>query len=377
MIAETTGNTVAVYLRGTNLICQKRGAALSYYLFNAHGDVTALTGTGGRVTERYEYDAFGNTTVTVASPFSAASTTSAEPNASIASLSKNPFRYCGEYWDDEAGTYYLRARYYSPALGRFTQQDPHWSPANRVYGDSPQRACEYEDRLGLNIYSYAPQLSAIRQSGNLYVYGMNNPVKYADYNGEIAFLVVTGLIGAAIGGIIGAVRSYSKYGEVRWQDVALGVGLGAAAGLVGGAGASLFLTGSATASVSMVAVGVQLKVAGITTVGYSSFELFKKANGNAGDGMAWHHIVQQTSSNIERFGAEMIHNAVNIVKIPHGAGTLHQMITNHYNSIQSFTGGLRVYQWLQLQSFNSQYAYGLKILTEFAEKLGITIQFVK
>ena len=375
MIAETTGNTVsAVYLRGTNLICQKRGTTLSYYLFNAHGDVTALTGAGGAVTERYEYDAFGNTTVV---PVSAVSTTSAEPNAAVTATSKNPFRYCGEYWDSETGTYYLRARYYSPALGRFTQQDAHWSPANRVYGDSPQRACEYQDRLGLNIYSYAPQLSAIRQSGNLYVYGMNDPVKYADYNGEIAFLVVTGLIGAVVGGIIGAVRSYSKYGEVHWQDVALGVGLGAAAGLVGGAGASLFFTGTATASVSMVAGGVQLKVAGITTVGYSSFELFKKANGNAGDGMAWHHIVQQTSSNIERFGAEMIHNAANIVKIPHGAGTLHQMITNHYNSIQSFTGGLRVYQWLQLQSFNSQYAYGLKILTEFAEKLGITIQFVK
>ena len=310
VIAEATGNTVAVYLRGTNLICQKRGTTLSYYLFNAHGDVTALTGAGGAVTERYEYDAFGNTTVAPVSAVSAVSTASAEPNASIPSLSKNPFRYCGEYWDSETGTYYLRARYYNPALGRFTQQDAHWSPANRVYGDSPQRACEYEDRLGLNLYSYAPQLSAIRQSGNLYVYGMNDPVKYADYNGEIAFLVVTGLIGAVVGGIIGAVRSYSKYGEVHWQDVVLGVGLGAAAGLVGGAGIAYLTTGTATASFSMIVdsfgnagtatTSQAVAKAASTSEAYSKWNFRKNLQaltGVKGDGLQAHHVLPQVLEN--------------------------------------------------------------------------------
>ncbi len=36
----------------------------------------------------------------------------------------NPFRYCGEYFDVESGAYYLRARYYDPSVGRFTQEDP-------------------------------------------------------------------------------------------------------------------------------------------------------------------------------------------------------------------------------------------------------------
>ncbi|MBQ1554791.1 MAG: hypothetical protein IIZ68_04970 [Clostridia bacterium] len=35
----------------------------------------------------------------------------------------NPFRYCGEYFDVESGAYYLRARYYGPSIGRFTQED--------------------------------------------------------------------------------------------------------------------------------------------------------------------------------------------------------------------------------------------------------------
>ena len=37
----------------------------------------------------------------------------------------NPFRYCGEYFDEETGTYYLRARNYVPDLGRFTQWDSY------------------------------------------------------------------------------------------------------------------------------------------------------------------------------------------------------------------------------------------------------------
>ena len=178
--------------------------------------MTALTNASGAVTDRYEYDAFGNTTVV---PVSAVSTASAEPNAAVTATS-NPFRYCGEYWDSETGTYYLRARYYNPALGRFTQQDAHWSPANRVYGDSPQRACEYEDRLGLNLYSYAPQLSAIRQSGNLYVYCVNNPVLYRDPTGE----VIANIIGAVLeagGGALLSTMVADHYGLSGWKRVAV------------------------------------------------------------------------------------------------------------------------------------------------------------
>ena len=40
------------------------------------------------------------------------------------------FRYCGEYYDSEIEQIYLRARYYDPSLGRFTQSDPAMSGAN-------------------------------------------------------------------------------------------------------------------------------------------------------------------------------------------------------------------------------------------------------
>ena len=43
-----------------------------------------------------------------------------------------------------------------------------------LYGDDP---------LKLNNYNYSPSLVAIIQSGNLYVYAMNNPITYVNENG--------------------------------------------------------------------------------------------------------------------------------------------------------------------------------------------------
>ena len=63
-------------------------------------------------------------------------------------LDGNAFRYAGQYYDTESGTYYLRTRYYNPATGRFTQQDA-WKNANRG------------DPLGLNLY---PVLSGFPHS---------------------------------------------------------------------------------------------------------------------------------------------------------------------------------------------------------------------
>jgi RHS repeat-associated protein len=77
----------------------------TYYHFNAHGDVVALTNESGNKTKSYSYNAFG-----------------VEYNETT--LDDNQFRYCGEYYDKETHTIYLRARYYNAEQGRFTQEDP-------------------------------------------------------------------------------------------------------------------------------------------------------------------------------------------------------------------------------------------------------------
>jgi len=62
---------------------------------------------------------------------------------------ENRITYTGQMFDGATGQYYLRARFYNPAIGRFLQED--------VYrGDGP----------------------------NLYAYWQNNPVMFYDPNGH-------------------------------------------------------------------------------------------------------------------------------------------------------------------------------------------------
>ncbi|MGN0621968.1 MAG: DUF6531 domain-containing protein, partial [Porcipelethomonas sp.] len=91
------------YIRGTNLVAKynyRNGnkSEYTYYTQNAHGDVVNLTNANGEVTKTYKYDAFG-----------------VEKN--IVDSDTNAFRYCGEYYDKETATVYLRARYYNPSTG--------------------------------------------------------------------------------------------------------------------------------------------------------------------------------------------------------------------------------------------------------------------
>ena len=53
-----------------------------------------------------------------------------------------------------------------------------------IYGDNPQKINLREDKLGLKYYSYAPQIAAIAQSGNLYIYCGSNPIYLADTQGD-------------------------------------------------------------------------------------------------------------------------------------------------------------------------------------------------
>jgi hypothetical protein len=99
--------------------------------------------------------------------------------------------------------------------------------------------------------------------------------------------------------------------------------------------------------------------------GFNSFSAFKRAMGPAGPGQAWHHIVEQTPGNIVKFGNQTIHNTTNLMKLPNGAGTIHARVSGYYSSIQPFTGGQTVRQWLSTQSYQAQYDFGLQTLRNF------------
>ena len=151
IVAELDGsnNVTATYTRGHNLISQRRGSTSQFYLYNGHGDVVQLTDTDGNMVKNYSYDAFG----VEKDP---------DPNDT------NIWRYAGEMYDKDTETYYLRARYYTPGTGRFLTGDTYWNSNNMIYGDGGNAT---------------PNLAAIRQSSNLYIFCINNPLMFIDPSG--------------------------------------------------------------------------------------------------------------------------------------------------------------------------------------------------
>lgn len=161
MVYEFTSDDSNTYTYGHRLLFSEEYK----YILNAHGDVEVLIESDNTFVHRYRYDAFGN-----------------ELNPS--DNDTNPFRYCAEYFDLETGQIYLRARYYQPIVGRFSQRDIHWNTANMIYGDDP-RFKEYDEYLGLNDYTVKLiDYAAVRQSGNLYGYCLNNPIFFVDSFGN-------------------------------------------------------------------------------------------------------------------------------------------------------------------------------------------------
>jgi RHS repeat-associated protein len=89
-----------------NVLAIRAGTSRSYLLIDGLGSTAALVNTGGYVERRYTYDPYGTTSST-GTGFDA-----------------NPWRYTGEYQDNNTSNYAIGARYYTPTLGRWTQPDP-------------------------------------------------------------------------------------------------------------------------------------------------------------------------------------------------------------------------------------------------------------
>jgi RHS repeat-associated protein len=110
VLEEKVGGAVQrVYTYGLQRISQYQFFdnqwTASFYVYDGAGSVRQLTDSNGTVTDEYEYDAYGNSfTKQGATP--------------------NNYLYRGEQFDSDLGLYYLRARYYNPATGRFLSRDP-------------------------------------------------------------------------------------------------------------------------------------------------------------------------------------------------------------------------------------------------------------
>ena len=137
LLTETKeeGGLQSRYVLGYGVAASEVHGQAGYHAYHLdeQNSTVYITGNQRQVENAYAYDAFGNL-------------------RGQAGELLNRILYTGQQYDQEMGQYYLRARYYNPVLGRFTQED--------VYrGD------------GLNLYAYC----------------QNNPVMYYDpsgYGGE-------------------------------------------------------------------------------------------------------------------------------------------------------------------------------------------------
>lgn len=123
------------------------------------------------------------------------------------------------------------------------------------------------------------------------------------------------------------------------------------------------LSNAGLSAVAMVPVVGSFATGGkFANKGFSSYNKFYDYFGKAGNGLEWHHVVEQRPSNIKKFGQKRLQTLNNIIACPI---EIHRKISAHYSSKPSFTEGLTVRKWLDIQTFEDQFEYGLKMLKEF------------
>ena len=126
---DENDNAVSRFIRGYDVVAADIQDNRYYYSVDEQGSTQFITDGTGKVRNKYRYDAFGNVL---------------ESREDI----HNRITYTGQQFDNVTQQYYLRARFYNPVIGRFTQEDEY-------RGD------------GLNLYAYCE----------------NNPVIYYDPSG--------------------------------------------------------------------------------------------------------------------------------------------------------------------------------------------------
>ena len=132
IVTEETQEDRIRYIRTNELLASDAESARTYYHYASDeiGNITHVV-EENHVLNHYEYDVWGKLAV-------------------CEETVENRFKYYGQQFDPVSQQYYLRARYYNPVIGRFTQEDTY-------RGD------------GLNLYAYC----------------RNNPIVYIDPSGNI------------------------------------------------------------------------------------------------------------------------------------------------------------------------------------------------
>jgi RHS repeat-associated protein len=249
-----------------------------------------------------------------------------------------PFGFGGGLWDAQVGLVRFGLRDYDPETARWTTQDP----IGLAGGDT-------------NLYAYVggDPINATDPTGLML---QGNPAMDSALNG--------GLLSSL--GFEQFARGAFNYNEGVLKlsnDATFNEGLAqirqGICQMVGGGVSLATKTGP-------IAIGMVGALPHLGKLGFSSFRAFKRFFGGAGSGKQWHHIVEQTSGNLARFGKQRIHNRENMVATEK---SVHEAVSGFYSSKQPYTQPQTVREWLGSQPWDAQFEFGVRALLDHGGKL--------
>jgi len=333
-LSQVLSDGAHTYLYGLDRLAQQSADSTGTFLPDGLGSVRQIANASGMVGQPWAYDPFGNP------------------------LGNPPSHYgfAGE-WTDGTGLQYLRARYYSPAQGRFITQDP--------------------------FPGYMTQPSTL----NPYTYVTNDPATLTDPSGENPFLIaagVGGLLGGAIYGYGSQVVRNLGQGMCFWNALSYNISAGEVALYAGVGGILGFGMGGATMGIQAAVaylgigttIGTQLSADGDPTnkvkavvqgfgnlsqgLRYGIQQASQLKNVVSGTGLQVHHIIEQRFAPALEQSTAQARQWLSVAVTPEE----HQAFTNAWRSAIGYinsgnpinTGTVTIDRlWLEAQDIYSQY----------------------
>ena len=235
--SDTAGNALSFTLANGMLVSQHDTTGTSYFLADALGSTRALTDEAGSISSAYDYDAFGELTA------------GSDPVGT-------DYLFTGQQYDVSTELYSLRARYYSPSMGRFLSQDT-W-------------ATNFRDPMEYNRYSYAANNPATYRdpSGHNIFAGLLSIYKNISIKSRKLGIPTGALVGGAVGGFSSAVMySLAESGRCgdRLQDQARQSSIGIAVATGVATGAAFGALSAAVGPEAALALGISSSAFGVVT----------------------------------------------------------------------------------------------------------------
>ncbi|HRP91128.1 MAG TPA: FG-GAP-like repeat-containing protein [Edaphocola sp.] len=224
----------------TTILGKEDGSSIRYYVLTDYlGSITHIMNHNGNVIEEKNYDAWGRyRNPDDWQPY--------DPTFADMQFYRG---YTGHEYIPEFGIINMNGRLYDPLVGRMFSPDPY------IMGS--------DNTQGYNRYTYA----------------LNNPFTYTDPSGEFVWMPI--IVGAAIGAYLGGATANNNFNPIKWDwnssATWKGIGVGAIAGGLSGAGwsvglAALGKTGFWATAGKAVLAGKLINTATTATSLISNFE---------------------------------------------------------------------------------------------------------